>query len=88
MEEPAGPPAPAAPAALLTGRRTALPPTRRVCAWETGQARRTPGVAAAAGTSQAALQAEVEQAHGQLQEEHGQHRDGDQHSGPDPVEGI
>lgn len=39
-------------------------------------------------TSQSALQAEEDKAHGDLQEEHRQNRDENQHAGVDPVEGI
>lgn len=41
-----------------------------------------------ARTSQSVLQAEIEKAHGGLQEHHGEDRDENQHTGVDPVEGI
>lgn len=41
-----------------------------------------------ARTSQSVLQAEIEKAHGGLQEHHGEDRDENQHAGVDPVEGI
>ena len=49
---------------------------------------RSPASRPPACTSEPALQAQEDEAHGDLQEEHWQDRDEHQHTGVDPVEGI